>query len=56
VLGYSVERRPIVAWLIAPRSARRSMLVVGSVAGDEPGGIAVTTMLASQAAIAGVRL
>jgi len=56
VLGYSVERRPIVAWLIAPRNARRSMLVVGSIAGDEPGGIAVTKMLASQAAIAGVRL
>ncbi len=56
VLGYSVERRPIVAWLIAPRHAHRSVLVVGSIAGDEPGGIAVTRMLASQAAIAGVRL
>jgi protein MpaA len=32
------------------------MLVVGSVAGDEPGGIAVTKLLASEAAIAGVNL
>jgi protein MpaA len=56
VLGYSVERHPIVAWLIAPRGAHRSVLVVGSIAGDEPGGIAVTKMLASRAAIAGVRL
>src|SRR2546429_2077761 len=56
VIGYSVEGRPIMAWLIARRSARRSVLVVGSVAGDEPGGIAVTKMLASQAAITGVRL
>jgi len=56
VLGYSVERRPIVAWLVAPGRARRSVLVVGSIAGDEPGGIAVTEMLASEAAIADVRL
>ena len=56
VLGYSVERRPIVAWLVAASDARRSVLVVGSIAGDEPGGIAVTRILASQAAIAGVRL
>lgn len=56
VLGYSVDRRPIIAWRIAPRHARRSILVVGSIAGDEPGGIAVTTMLASQAAITNVNL
>lgn len=56
VLGYTVDGRPIVAWLIAPRQVSRSMLVVGSIAGDEPGGVAVTKRLASQAAIAGVRL
>lgn len=56
VLGYSVEHRPVVAWLLAPPHARRSVLVVGSIAGDEPGGIAVTRLLASEAAIAGVRL
>jgi protein MpaA len=32
------------------------VLVVGSIAGDEPGGIAVTKLLASQAAVAGVGL
>jgi len=32
------------------------MLVVGSIAGDEPGGIAVVDLLASEAVIAGVRL
>ena len=56
VLGYSVGHRPIVGWLVAPADARRSVLVVGSIAGDEPGGIAVTRLLAAQAAIAGVRL
>jgi protein MpaA len=56
VLGYSVEHRPIIAWLIAPKRARRSVLVVGTIAGDEPGGIAVARVLSSQAAIAGVRL
>ena len=56
MLGYSVDRRPIVAWLLAPRHARRSLLVVGSIAGDEPGGIAVANLLASEPAIAGVRL
>jgi protein MpaA len=56
VLGYSVGHRPIVAWLLAPRKAQRSVLVVGSIAGDEPGGIAVTRLLAAQAAVAGVRL
>jgi protein MpaA len=56
LIGYSVDHRPIVAWLIAPRRAWRSMLVVGSVAGDEPGGIAVSKLLASEAAIAGVQL
>jgi hypothetical protein len=41
VLGYSVDHRPIVARLVAAGRARRSVLVVGSIAGDEPGGIAV---------------
>ncbi|MGH3010142.1 MAG: DUF2817 domain-containing protein [Gaiellaceae bacterium] len=56
VLGYSVGHRPIVAWLIASGCARRSVLVIGSIAGDEPGGIAVTKLLAAQRAVAGVRL
>lgn len=56
VLGYSVEHRPIVGWLIASGRARLSMLVVGSIAGDEPGGIAVAETLASEAAVPGMRL
>jgi murein peptide amidase A len=56
LVGYSVDHRPIVAWLIAATRAQRSMLVVGSIAGDEPGGIAVAKLLASQAALAGLRL
>ena len=45
-----------MAWLVAPKRARRSVLIVGSIAGDEPGGIEVATALASAAAISGVRL
>jgi protein MpaA len=56
LLGYSVDHRPIVAWLTTSQPARRSVLVVGSIAGDERGGIAVTRLLASQPAIGGVRL
>jgi murein peptide amidase A len=56
VLGRSVDGRPIVARMLLRGTARRSVLVVGSIAGDEPGGIAVTRLLASEPALAGVRL
>jgi len=56
VLGYSVQHRPIVARMLSAGRPRRSVLVVGSIAGDEPGGIAVTRLLASDAAIVGVTL
>ena len=56
VLGHSVDGRPIVARMLLRSTARRSVLVVGSIAGDEPGGSAVTRLLASEHAIAGVRL
>jgi protein MpaA len=56
VLGYSVDHRPILAKLIASGSADRSMLLVGSIAGDEPGGTAVAGALASLPAVHGVRL
>jgi protein MpaA len=45
-----------VAWLIASGPARRSVLVVGSIAGDEPGGTTVTNVLAARAAVPGIRL
>jgi len=56
VLGYSVDHRPIVASLISSGGTGRSMLVVGSIAGDEPGGTAITRALASLPAVRGVRL
>ncbi len=56
VLGHSDDGRPIVARLLSHGTARRSVLVVGSIAGDEPGGSAVTRLLASEPAISGVRL
>jgi protein MpaA len=56
VLGYSVRHRPIAAWRLTTGHARRSVLVVGSIAGDERGGIAVTRLLASDPAIGGVTL
>jgi protein MpaA len=56
LLGYSVDHRPITARLVAPKQTWTSVLVVGSVAGDEPGGIAVTELLASEPAISGVKL
>lgn len=56
VLGYSVEHRPIIATLLAAGDVHRSMLVVGSIAGDEPGGIAVTRALGSRVAVTGLRL
>jgi len=47
----------VAATLIAlPGRARRSMLVVGSIAGDERAGTAVAEVLASLPAISGVRL
>jgi len=56
VLGYSVEHRPIVATLIGVERAPRVMLVVGSIAGDEPGGTAVARALAALPAVGGVQL
>jgi protein MpaA len=55
-IGYSVDHRPIVAILSAAARADRSMLVVGSIAGDEPGGTTVTKALASLPAVKGVEL
>jgi protein MpaA len=56
ILGYSVDRRAIVATEVATAGARRSLLVIGSIAGDEPGGIAIATYLASRPGIPRVNL
>jgi protein MpaA len=44
-VGRSVEGRPIVARLVGSAHARRRVLVVGCVHGDEPAGIAITRAL-----------
>lgn len=56
VLGYSEEHRPVVATLVGSGRARRSMLVVGSIAGDEAGGTAVARALVVLGAVSGLRL
>jgi protein MpaA len=56
VLGYSVEHRPIVAWLVGSPSAPRTMVVIGSIAGDESAGIAVARLLASRRPVHGVQM
>ncbi len=43
--GYSVQGRTLEAVLLGQASARRTVVVVGSVHGDEPGGLAVTDVL-----------
>ena len=56
VIGYSVEHRPIVAVRLGSAAAKRSLLVVGSIAGDEPGGIAVVDALRAHRPIPGVAI
>ena len=45
VIGHSVEGRPIRALRVGPASARRKLLVVGSIHGNEPAGKAVIARL-----------
>ena len=56
LLGRSVRRRPIRAVVVGRRSARRAVLVVGCVHGDEPAGIAVTRALRTAPPPPGVAL
>jgi murein peptide amidase A len=56
LVGYSVEHRPIVAWLVGSPDAPRTMVVFGSIAGDEPGGSGVARLLAAQRPIPGVAM
>jgi protein MpaA len=50
VVGHSVQGRAIKALVIGPRDARRNVLVVGCVHGDEPAGIAVVRALRERGA------
>ena len=54
VIGHSADRRPIVADRLGAAGACAAVLVVGSIAGDEPGGISVVDALRATRAIAGV--
>jgi len=45
VIGHSVRGRPIVAWSFGPESARRKILVVGCIHGNECAGLAITSAL-----------
>ena len=56
VLGRSVQRRPIDAYEIGDPGARRKVLVVGCIHGNEPAGTRVVARLAAGGAIPGVDL
>jgi murein peptide amidase A len=53
VVGYSVERRPIRAFVVGNPAAPRRILVVGCIHGTEPAGEAITHRLRSLAPPAG---
>jgi protein MpaA len=56
VLGYSVRRRPIVAYELGDPSSRRKAVIVGCIHGDEAAGVAVVRALARRTPIRGVDL
>jgi protein MpaA len=56
VIGTSVQGRPIVAWTFGPDSARRKILVVGCIHGNECAGTAITTALRRTPVARGVQL
>ena len=56
VIGTSVQGRPIVAWTFGSDRARRKVLVVGCIHGNECAGLAITSALRSAAVPKGVQL
>jgi murein peptide amidase A len=56
VFGHSVRGRPLVAWSYGPSAARRKILVVGCIHGNECAGLAITRALRHQRVPAGVQL
>jgi murein peptide amidase A len=56
VLGHSIDGRPIVAFVGGDTSAKRRVLVVGYIHGNERAGTAITTVLTSLRVPAGVEL
>jgi protein MpaA len=56
VFGRSVQGRPLVAWSFGSSHARRKVLVVGCIHGNECAGLAITSALRHQSAPRGVQL
>jgi protein MpaA len=56
VIGRSVLGRPIVAWTSGPDRAKRKILVVGCIHGNECAGLAIASALRRQRPPAGVQL
>jgi len=56
VIGTSVRGRPIVAWTFGADRARRKVLVVGCIHGDECAGLAIVSALRRTRVPAGVQL
>jgi murein peptide amidase A len=56
VIGRSVQGRPIVAWTFGADTARRKILVVGCIHGNECAGLAITSALRRAGVPKGVQL
>jgi protein MpaA len=56
VIGHSVQGRPIVAWTFGPDRARRKILVVGCIHGNECAGLAILSALRHTRVARGVQL
>ena len=56
VIGHSVRGRPIVAWTFGPDRARRKILVVGCIHGNECAGLAILSALRHTRVPNGVQL
>ena len=56
VFGHSVQGRPLVAWTYGSDHARRKLLVVGCIHGNECAGLAITSALRHRAVPRGVQL
>lgn len=56
VIGRSAQGRPIVAWSFGPHRARRKVLVVGCIHGNECAGLTITSALRRAPLARGVQL
>ena len=56
VFGRSVQGRPLVAWSLGPADARRKVLVVGCIHGNECAGLRITSALRHTTLPRGVQL